>query len=91
MGRLATILVASGLVSGCAAPLFSGPGGTLTMLGATPSSVLIEYTHHYQSEVGAALQTAQNHCAQHGKNAQLAGVTRGANALDRSIATFNCI
>ncbi len=83
------VMIISGLalLAGCATP-----GSTLRVVGATPASVVIEYTHSYGSELNEAMAKAQGHCAYYGANARM-GHTQlsGTNPLDRSIVTFDCV
>jgi hypothetical protein len=79
------------LTGACTTPML-GAGSTVALLGATPASATYEYTRAYGTEFQAALNFAQAHCQQYGKNAQ-AGPTNpsGWNTIDRVATTFSCV
>lgn len=64
----------------------------MTVLSYNPASVVLEYTRWYDGEFQSAMQTAQNYCAQMGKNAQVGATSpAGPNPIDRVVTSFNCI
>lgn len=68
------------------------PGSTVKQIGATPASIVLEYTRWYGGEFEAAMAMAEEHCQRYGKHAQMAGKgLAGPNPFDRDVATFNCV
>ena len=82
-----SVILASFALTGC-----GPPGRTVKVIGATPASIVMEYTHWYGGELNSAMANAEAHCNQYGKHAQMMGKDRaGPNPVDRSIVTFNCV
>lgn len=72
--------------------VLAAPGSTIEVIFYNRVSVVLEYTKWYQPEFQSALLTAQNYCAQFGKDAQVAStVPSGKNPYDRVVTSFNCV
>jgi len=68
------------------------PGSTITLVGANPVGITMDYTRWNSEEQKAAFATAQAHCQRYGKNAQLAAQQPAAsNPIDRLTVTYNCV
>lgn len=89
MERQKTLIVLALLlaVTGCGTP-----GFTVKKIGATPASIVLEYTRWYGGELEAAMGIAEAHCQRYGKHAQMAGQgLAGPNPFDRNVINFNCV
>ena len=84
MVKYLTVLVFIANLAGCASP-----GETVHLIQATPSTVVLEYTHSYSFELGETIKAAESYCSQYQKHAELVSNTQ--LNLDRSLATFRCI
>lgn len=64
------------------------PGQTVDLVTASPSQVVLEYTHSYSWELAAAGRFADGQCQRFGRHAAL--VSTAQESVDRSMATFTC-
>jgi hypothetical protein len=64
------------------------PGQTVDLVTASPSRVVLQYTHSYSWELAAAGRFADRQCQPFGRNAALVSTTQ--ENVDRSVATFRC-
>ena len=65
------------------------PGQTVDLVTASPSQVVLQYTHSYSWELAAAGQFADRQCQRFGRHAALVSTAR--ESVDRSVATFRCV
>jgi hypothetical protein len=65
------------------------PGQTVDLVTASPSQVVLQYTHSYSWEFAAAGQFADRQCQRFGRHAALVSTAR--ESVDRSVATFRCV
>jgi hypothetical protein len=65
------------------------PGETVNLVTASPSQVVLQYTHSYSWELAAAGQIADRQCQRFGRHAALVSTAR--ESVDRSVATFRCV
>ncbi len=64
------------------------PGQTIDLVTASPSQVVLQYTHSYSWELAAAGRFADIQCGKFGRHAALISSVR--ENVDRSVATFRC-
>jgi hypothetical protein len=81
------------LCAGCTPDLFGiamgvKPGQTVDLVTASPSQVVLQYTHSYSWELAAAGQFADRQCQRFGRHAAL--VSTAPENVDCSVATFRC-
>lgn len=65
------------------------PGQTVDLVTASPSQVVLQYTHSYSWELAAAGEFADRQCQRFGRHAVLVSTAR--ESVDRSVATFRCV
>lgn len=66
------------------------PGSTVSLISATSSAIVLEYTHVWPKELPAAIQIAEGRCQQYGRHARMNGQPTRLDA-DRSVVTFDCV
>lgn len=86
-------LVGCFLCVGCSPDLYGialgvKPGQTVDVVTASPSQVVLQYTHSYSWELAAAGKRADRLCGRFGKHATLLNSVR--ESVDRSVVTFRC-
>ncbi len=64
------------------------PGQTIDLVTASPSQMVVQYTHSYSWELAAAGQFADRKCERFYRHAVLVSSVR--ENVDRSVATFGC-
>jgi hypothetical protein len=88
-------ITSDGMFSGDGRPDLFGiamgvkPGQTVDLVTASPSQVVLQYTHSYSWELAAAGQFADRQCQRFGTHAAL--VSTASESVDRSVATFRCV
>jgi hypothetical protein len=91
--RMIAALACCLICAGCTPDLYGivlgvKPGQTIDIVTASPSQVVLQYTHSYSWELAAAGQRADRLCGRFARHASLVSTVR--ESVDRSVATFGC-